>query len=76
MFENYKKATFDEIYDYVVKEQPDYLKTLTESVKTNKSFLTIKRDFYEKFFPQYKPVKKKPKQSMKEKLGLKKEEEK
>lgn len=72
MFENYKKATFDEIYDYVSKEKPEYLDKLKKDVEADRSFLTIKKEFYQEYFPQYIPTKKPKAPSMKEKLGIKK----
>ena len=72
-FQNdYKKVVFADILDYVRNKEPDYEKVLQQSVKEGKGFLTIKNEFYDKFFPEYRPVAKPKKPTMRELLGLSK----
>ena len=73
-FSNYKKTTFQDIYDYVKAEKPEYLDTLTEAVEGGDSYLTIKKAFYKAYFPEFIPVAKPKKPTMKDLLGIKTKE--
>lgn len=65
-FKEYRKITFADIAEYVKEQAPEYSETLKEQVNHSTSFLTIKREFYDKYFPDLKP-KAKP-QNMKDKF--------
>lgn len=67
---DYKKVIFTDILDYVRQNEPDYEKVLQQYVEEGKGFLTIKNKFYDKFFPEYRPVAKPKKPTMRELLGL------
>lgn len=66
VFKNYKKTTFEEITNYISEENPEYEKQIKESIDAGKSFLVIKRDFYQKYFKQYLPIAKPKKATMKD----------
>ena len=54
-FFNYKKCDFEHISYYVVNVEKDYTNTLKKEVLGNMSYLDIKHNFYDKFFPEYIP---------------------
>ena len=56
VFEDYKGCKFDAIKEYIDAEAPDYKPTVKEAIENKVSFLKIKRNFYDKFFPQFVPV--------------------
>lgn len=64
-FKDYKRTTFEDITTYCEEEHPDYLDTIEKSIDEGKSFLAIKRAFYEEYFEEYIPARKKSK-TMKE----------
>lgn len=70
-FSEYKKTCFQDIFDYVKAEKPEYYETLENAVKNGEKFLDIKKAFYKKYFPQFVPVAKKPKKpTMKFIMGI------
>lgn len=60
-FENYKKCKFADIKKYLTEEVNEetiaYKAIVKEQVSKRVSFLKIKKAFYEKFFPEFIPVK-------------------
>lgn len=70
-FKDYKKIRFEDIYQDVKDNRPEYEDTLKEQVRARKSFLSIKKAYFEKYYPEYIPKRKKePAQHMWEIMGI------
>lgn len=61
VFKDYKKCKFADIKKYLTeagtKEAEAYKAIVKQQVNDKVSFLKIKKAFYEKFFPEFIPVK-------------------
>ena len=65
-FKNFRKCKFQNIKEYVGNVHPEYKQTIIDQVNSGYKFIRIKRDFYDKFFPEYIPkAKKEPTITMK-----------
>jgi len=72
IFSDYKKCSFDSISQYVDEVKTEYDPTLRQQIEEGKTFLYIKKKFYEKYFKKYIPVAQPKKPTMKDWLEAKK----
>ena len=72
-FENYKKATFEDIYAYCEEKGGEIQAKIDKLVEQGEHFLGIKKVFYKNEFPQYIPQPKPSKPTMKEVVAASKE---
>lgn len=59
VFEDYKGCKFATIKEYIDAEAPEYKDYVKEQINGKVSYLRIKKEFYEKYFPKYVPEKSK-----------------
>ena len=69
IFGFYNKCTFDDIAGYVDEVAPDYADILAEQIEEKLDFISIKRAFYKKYYPDCLPVEDPEKKAKKEKMA-------
>ena len=76
LFSDYKGCDFETISQYVYETKTEYIEYLEEQVNKGIPYLTIKKEFYKKYFPKLIPVGKPKKPTMKELIAKRQEERK
>ena len=61
---SYRYCKFENIKEDILKNHPEYKDTINTQIKNKTSFLTIKRAYYQTYYPGSIPEKKAPKEPM------------